>query len=74
VFPNVGFTIATINIGHALMSEGILWLGSVMTIMLVAIYLFVGASELSTKGTFCGLGKMRTMISENFGKEMSWIF
>ncbi|KAE8453263.1 hypothetical protein EG329_011330 [Mollisiaceae sp. DMI_Dod_QoI] len=35
VFPNVGFTICTINIGNALMSEGILWVGSVMTILLV---------------------------------------
>ncbi|KAF4627872.1 hypothetical protein G7Y89_g10281 [Cudoniella acicularis] len=34
VFPNVGFTIATINIGNALMSEGIRWLGSVMTILI----------------------------------------
>ncbi|KAH6679098.1 voltage-dependent anion channel [Halenospora varia] len=42
VFPNVGFTICTINIGNALMSEGILWLGSVMTVLLVATWLFVG--------------------------------
>lgn len=39
VFPNVGFTICTIEIGKALMSEGILWLGSVMTIVLVAVWL-----------------------------------
>lgn len=45
MFPNVGFTIATINIGNALMSEGILWVGSAMTILLVVIYLFVGASH-----------------------------
>jgi tellurite resistance protein TehA-like permease len=42
VFPNVGFTICTINIGEALMSEGILWLSSAMTIILVAVWLFVG--------------------------------
>lgn len=37
VFPNVGFTIATIQIGTALVSEGILSVGSAMTIALVAI-------------------------------------
>jgi len=42
VFPNVGFTICTINIGEAVMSEGILWVGSAMTIILVALWLFVG--------------------------------
>ncbi|RDW74776.1 hypothetical protein BP6252_05918 [Coleophoma cylindrospora] len=41
VFPNIGFTIATIEIGTLLKSEGILWLGSVMTVMIVAIWLFV---------------------------------
>ncbi|TVY18076.1 Malic acid transport protein [Lachnellula arida] len=42
VFPNVGFTICTINIGEALMSEGILWLSSVMTVLVVVVWLFVG--------------------------------
>lgn len=46
VFPNVGFTIATIQIGNAVMSEGVLWLGSAMTIVLVATWLFVGAAHL----------------------------
>jgi len=46
VFPNVGFTICTINIGEALMSEGILWLGSAMTIMLVIVWLFVGSAHI----------------------------
>jgi C4-dicarboxylate transporter/malic acid transport protein len=41
VFPNVGFTIAGIRIGHSLQSEGILWVGTTMTIMLVMVYLFV---------------------------------
>ena len=41
IFPNVGFTIATISIGKELASEGILWVGSVMTILLVVMYLFV---------------------------------
>jgi len=45
VFPNVGFTICTINIGEALMSNGILWLGSAMTVVLVVVWLFVGAAH-----------------------------
>ncbi|GJC96294.1 C4-dicarboxylate transporter/malic acid transporter [Colletotrichum higginsianum] len=42
VFPNVGFTIATIRIGEAFGSEGLLWLATVLTIVLVAVWLFVG--------------------------------
>jgi C4-dicarboxylate transporter/malic acid transport protein len=41
VFPNVGFTIALISIGHALESQPILWIGSVMTVILVMTWLFV---------------------------------
>lgn len=41
IFPNVGFTIATISIGRALASNAILWVGSAMTIALVATYLFI---------------------------------
>ncbi|CAO2650248.1 Nn.00g015400.m01.CDS01 [Neocucurbitaria sp. VM-36] len=40
IFPNVGFTIATSMIGRELGSEGILWVASAMTILLVAIWLF----------------------------------
>lgn len=39
VFPNVGFTIATIEIGKELESEGILWVGTAMTIFIVLIWL-----------------------------------
>jgi C4-dicarboxylate transporter/malic acid transport protein len=39
VFPNTGFAIATINIGNELDSEGIKWVGSIMTILLVAVWL-----------------------------------
>jgi C4-dicarboxylate transporter/malic acid transport protein len=39
IFPNSGFTLATINIGKALESEGIQWVGSVMTILLVGMWL-----------------------------------
>jgi tellurite resistance protein TehA-like permease len=45
VFPNVGFTIATIEIGTVFMSEGILWLGSAMTVLVVIAWLFVGAAH-----------------------------
>jgi tellurite resistance protein TehA-like permease len=41
VFPNVGFTIAVIQIGKVLQSEGVKWVGSIMTILLVMLYLFV---------------------------------
>jgi C4-dicarboxylate transporter/malic acid transport protein len=46
IFPNVGFTIATIDIGEMLQSEGIQWVGSVMSVVLVAMYLFVGANHI----------------------------
>lgn len=46
VFPNAGFTIATIRIGEQLESEGILWVGSAMTILLVAMWLFVLVSNI----------------------------
>ncbi|KAK7193031.1 C4-dicarboxylate transporter/malic acid transporter [Paraphaeosphaeria sporulosa] len=39
VFPNTGFAIATIKIGDQLNSEGIKWVGSIMTILLVAVWL-----------------------------------
>lgn len=41
VFPNVGFTMATINIGEALASPAAQWVGSAMTLLLVAAYLGV---------------------------------
>ncbi|KAG9194596.1 hypothetical protein G6011_04631 [Alternaria panax] len=41
VFPNVGFTLATIKIGAVFGSEVAAWAGSIMTICLVATYLFV---------------------------------
>ncbi|KAI5364605.1 Putative transporter protein SLAC1/Mae1/ Ssu1/TehA [Septoria linicola] len=41
VFPNVGFTINTIRIGQQLESEGILWVASAMTILLVAMWIYV---------------------------------
>jgi C4-dicarboxylate transporter/malic acid transport protein len=41
VFPNVGFTVAVIGIGRSLQSEGILWVGTAMTLLLVSVYLIV---------------------------------
>lgn len=40
VFPNTGFAIATIDIGNELNSEGIRWVGSAMTILLVIVWLY----------------------------------
>ncbi|TEA14660.1 Malic acid transport protein [Colletotrichum sidae] len=39
VFPNVGLTIATIRIGEAFGSEGLLWLATVLTVLLVIVWL-----------------------------------
>jgi C4-dicarboxylate transporter/malic acid transport protein len=59
VFPNVGFTIAVINIGKQLQSKGVQWVGSVMTILLVATYLFVGVMHVRAvvTGQILGEGK-----------------
>lgn len=46
IFPNVGFTIATIRIGEALESQGIQWVASIMSLILVATYLFVGVMHI----------------------------
>ena len=45
VFPNIGFTISVISIGRELQSQGILWVGSIMTILLISVYLFVLAHQ-----------------------------
>ncbi len=64
VFPNVGLTISLVDIGQVLNIQGILRIGSVMTIVLVVIWLFVGAShgQLSGKSKLCGQERMRTMM------------
>lgn len=46
VFPNVGFTICLIDIGEAFNSEGILWVGSAMTILLVIAWLVIGSIQI----------------------------
>jgi C4-dicarboxylate transporter/malic acid transport protein len=45
VFPNTGFTLATINLGTALKSEGIQGVGTAMSIGIVSIFLFVFISH-----------------------------
>jgi tellurite resistance protein TehA-like permease len=39
IFPNVGFTLGTSMIGHELGSPPILWIASILTVFLVAIWL-----------------------------------
>ncbi|KAH6838648.1 voltage-dependent anion channel-domain-containing protein [Chaetomium sp. MPI-CAGE-AT-0009] len=41
VFPNTGFTLATISLGTAFQNEPILWFATAMSIVLVLTYLFV---------------------------------
>jgi len=50
VFPNVGLTIATIQIGTVLNSNGIKAVGSAMTVILVAVWLVVAV--LTIKGVW----------------------
>ncbi len=59
VFPNVGFAICTIDIGYAIMSEGVLWIGSMMTILLVLVWLVCGISHVRAvwKGEILWPGK-----------------
>ena len=45
VFPNVGFVLAIIKIGSQLESNAVEWVGSVLTIVLVGVYLFVLACQ-----------------------------
>jgi C4-dicarboxylate transporter/malic acid transport protein len=41
VFPNTGFTLATISLGNAFHSEGVLWFGTAMSVLLLLTYSFV---------------------------------
>ncbi|OJJ30884.1 hypothetical protein ASPWEDRAFT_119067 [Aspergillus wentii DTO 134E9] len=45
VFPNTGFILAIIKIGQALESNAILWVSSILTILQVAMWLFVGGAH-----------------------------
>ncbi|KAJ9214485.1 hypothetical protein DTO166G4_3889 [Paecilomyces variotii] len=46
VFPNTGFTIATITLGNAFNSPGIKGVGSAMTICIICMFLFVLGSHI----------------------------
>jgi tellurite resistance protein TehA-like permease len=41
VFPNTGFTIAVIDIGQQLESPGVLWVGSIMSVLIFITWLLV---------------------------------
>ena len=41
VFPNIAIALATAKIGERLQSEGIMWIASIMTVFLVAAWIFV---------------------------------
>ncbi|KAA8642257.1 tellurite-resistance/dicarboxylate transporter family protein [Aspergillus tanneri] len=41
VFPNTGFTLATITLGNALHSRAVQWVGTAMSICIVCMFLFV---------------------------------
>jgi C4-dicarboxylate transporter/malic acid transport protein len=63
IFPNVGLTISLIDIGQALGSEGVLWVSSIMSILLVAGWLFVMGSCIRAVwlGQICWPGKDEDM-------------
>lgn len=42
VFPNVGFAISTIRVGEAVGSQGLLWFSTVLTVLLVIVWAFIG--------------------------------
>ena len=44
IFPNVGFALATSALGRELESEPILWVGSVMTALLVVVWIVAAAA------------------------------
>ncbi|KAH0386262.1 hypothetical protein KCU89_g17102, partial [Aureobasidium melanogenum] len=40
VFPNTGFTIAVIDIGEQFQSQGVMWVGSIMSIFIFIAWFF----------------------------------
>ncbi|KAK4451002.1 putative malic acid transport protein [Podospora aff. communis PSN243] len=44
VFPNVGFVLATLALGKEFQNEPVLWFGTVASVLLVGVYLFVFGS------------------------------
>jgi tellurite resistance protein TehA-like permease len=65
VFPNVGFTIATISIGKMFKSSAVEWVGSGMSVLLVVTYLAVG---------FCHIRAFfrRDILSEGRDEDTYW--
>jgi tellurite resistance protein TehA-like permease len=59
IFPNVGFTLSTSMIGQELGSEAILWVASIMTVLLVSIWLIsaAGCVRAVWKGTIVWPGR-----------------
>jgi tellurite resistance protein TehA-like permease len=51
VFPNIGFTISIIDIGEQLESQGLLWVGSIMSILIFIMWLFVICSHVNAVAT-----------------------
>lgn len=45
VFPNVGFCVSTVRVGDAFGSEGLLWFATVLCILLVVTWLYVGVKS-----------------------------
>ncbi|KAK0639952.1 voltage-dependent anion channel-domain-containing protein [Cercophora newfieldiana] len=44
VFPNVGFVLATLALGREFQNEAVLWFGTAISILMLCVYLFVGAN------------------------------
>lgn len=59
IFPNVGFALATSTLGRELESEAILWVASVMTVLLVVMWMVaaVGCVRAVWKGAIVWPGK-----------------
>lgn len=59
IFPNVGFTLGTSMIGQELESEAIQWFASVLTVLLVVIWIvtLVGCVRAVWKGKIVWPGK-----------------
>jgi tellurite resistance protein TehA-like permease len=63
VFPNVGFTIATIGIGEGLDRNGIKGVGTGMAAVLLFLIVIVFAtSKLSSIARYAGLERMKILI------------
>lgn len=45
IFPNVGFIISTISIGKVMKSEAVLYLGNVLTVLIICTWFFVAVNH-----------------------------